>query len=365
MPLDADANRTINKLSEIQNRIKSRVDQVRKAKNKEASLRMRMEKINNSIAKKEKELKSFDQQIKQTERQIGSYSRELTKLTADFKGNRARLKKMIREFYKRQYGGNALILVSATDYQDLIKKSKYISMVTQYEADIVNGYGEEIKKITAQKKKLVELQNKIGQKKALARKKHNALEKDRKKKDDLLAIVKSRRIAYEKNIRELEASSKKLQDMIRKLEAKSIPRAILGKGFRSLKGNMAWPVNGKIVVPYGNYRDPLFKIPVFKKGIEIAARPGDTLKAVAGGRVVYASDFKAYGMLLIIDHGNGYHSLYRNLSEVLLEKGDLLIKGTDIGRVSRTNDPESATLYFEIRHRGKPVNPTDWLVKKI
>ena len=77
--------------------------------------------------------------------------------------------------------------------------------------------------------------------------------------------------------------------------------------------------------------------------------------------MIYASAFENYGKLLIIDHGNGYNTLYGNLSEILLRKGDLLIKGTELGMISKSKLLNKPALYFEIRYNGKPVNTTDWL----
>jgi septal ring factor EnvC (AmiA/AmiB activator) len=168
-------------------------------------------------------------------------------------------------------------------------------------------------------------------------------------------------MTYEKTINELEESSKKLNRMIARIENKKIPQAIIGEGFQSLKGNLTWPVNGEMLIPYGTYKDPEFNIPVFKNGVEIESKSEDNPKAVAGGRVVYVGKFKGYGTMLIIDHGSGYHSLYGNLSEVFLKKGEFLAKGMDVGKISKSKLLNIPALYFEIRHKGKPVDPMKWL----
>ena len=66
-------------------------------------------------------------------------------------------------------------------------------------------------------------------------------------------------------------------------------------------------------------------------------------------------------MLVIIDHGSGYHSLYGNLEDFSITNGDLLVEGMDVGTISKPKDSDTPSLYFEIRHKGKPINPLNWL----
>jgi septal ring factor EnvC (AmiA/AmiB activator) len=178
-------------------------------------------------------------------------------------------------------------------------------------------------------------------------------------------MIRSKRKTYEKAIKELEESSKKLRNMIKRIEKRKIPKSVIGKGFRSLKGHLPWPVSGRVLIPFGKYKDPEFKITVFKNGIEIKPKAREKPKAVAGGRVVYADWFKGYGLLLIIDHGSGYHSLYGNLAEIYLDTGDIIVKGTAVGKTGKSRLLNVHTLYFEIRHKGKPLDPMKWLKRKI
>jgi septal ring factor EnvC (AmiA/AmiB activator) len=152
--------------------------------------------------------------------------------------------------------------------------------------------------------------------------------------------------------------------MIKRLEKKRVPKSIIGKGFRASKGHLPWPVTGKVLIPFGKYKDPKFNIPVFKNGIEIKAKAGEHPKAAYGGRIVFADWFKGYGLLLIINHGNGYHSLYGNLSEIFHKTGDIINKGTAIGTIGAPRLMDVSTLYFEIRYKGRPVDPQIWLKRK-
>lgn len=348
-------------LSEIQKQIQSKKEQVKESIKKEKTVLERIEDINQSIKEKTVELKKYDTRIAGTAGEILTLSREVDNIHTKLESRQDYLKERLRALYKQQYGGNALVLISAKDYQDLIKKSKYISLIAYYDSKVINKYGYDIRELNSKKLKLEDLNNKLRADKEQVQKTQKALQTDRIKKDKLLAMIRSKRSSYEQSIKELEESSKKLRDMISKMKMKTLPKSITGKGFTSLKGRLPWPVNGSIATPYGQYEDPEFKITVFKNGIEISPDKGEKPKAIAGGRVVYADWFKGYGLLLIIDHGGGYHSLYGNLSEIFLKTGDILIEGTVVGKIGNSQLLDYPTLYFEIRYRGKPVNPEEWL----
>jgi len=105
---------------------------------------------------------------------------------------------------------------------------------------------------------------------------------------------------------------------------------------------------------------------VNKYGIDISVKQGENPKAIAGGRVVYSGKFDGYGNMLIIDHGNDFHSLYGNLSEMTIQKNSLLVEGMDVGQIndSTKNSAPGPVLYFEIRYKGKPLDPLKWLQRR-
>ncbi len=349
------------KLSDIEKKIEEKKQQVQESIKKENSVIENIEDINEIIKKKEQELRNYDKRISQTFSESQRLSKEIDEINTKLSGKQQHLKERLKALYKQQYGGHALILISANDYQDLIKKSRYISLIAYYDSKIINQFSSDIKELVPKKRELEALNEKLNADKKATKEMQKALQTDRDKKDKLLASIRSKRQSYEKAIEELEESSKKLRKMIEGLKEKDLPTSITGKGFASLMGRLHWPVAGKVVVPYGEYKDPVFNIAVFKNGIEIQPLQDEKPKAVAGGRVVYADWFKGYGLLLIIDHGSGYHSLYGNLSEIFLNTGDILIEGAVVGKIGKSELLIFPTLYFEIRHKGKPVDPVEWL----
>ena len=364
LPSDLFAASPKKKLTEIERKIKKKKQSVASALKKEQSILSRIESIDRGIMEKKSELKKYDSLIRKARSDIIALNKDIQNLKNKLEQRRDHLKNRLRALYKQQYGGNALILISARDYQDLIRKSKYLSLIAYRDNRIMEKYSSAISDIQFKKKQLGVLQSKLETSKEEAKQKKKSLQTDRKKKDRLLITIRSKRSTYEKTIRELEASSEKLKEMIEKMREKKLAKSIVGKNFSARRGHLPWPVSGQVVVPFGKYMDPKFKIVVFKNGIEIRTKSGAEPQSIASGRVVFADVFQGYGQLLIIDHGDGYHTLYGHLSEIFHKTGDIIIRGTSLGRVGSSSLLQYSTLYFEIRHKGKPVNPLKWLKRK-
>jgi septal ring factor EnvC (AmiA/AmiB activator) len=352
------------KLSEIEKKLSSKKKKIKEAIRQEQSILSRLQNIDKKIQKQERELKRYDRLISNTQARIIEMTKEINSMKGSIDRRKQYLRKRLQVLYQKRYGSYALLLFRADDYGDLIKRSKYISLLAYHDSRMIHKYRESVKELDFKKKSLEMLYRQLDKNRAEARQRKKALQIEKKKKDRLLATIRSKRSFYERTIKELEVSKKKLRKMIESLKARKLPKSVTGRGFRAMKGRLPWPVNGKILVPYGKYRDPKFNITVFKNGIEIKASPNSKPRAIAGGRVVYADWFKGYGLLLIVNHGGGYHSLYGNLSETFHKAGDIISKGAIIGKVGRSGLLNVPTLYFEIRYKGKPVNPLKWLKRR-
>jgi septal ring factor EnvC (AmiA/AmiB activator) len=130
--------------------------------------------------------------------------------------------------------------------------------------------------------------------------------------------------------------------------------------FEALKGRLALPVRGELVNRFGSPRPdggPAWK------GVFIIARAGDEVRAVAGGRVVFAEWLRGFGNLLILDHGGAYMSLYGNNETLYGRVGDEVQAGVAIATVGNTGGNAESGLYFELRHQGRPLDPLSWIVQ--
>ncbi len=362
----AFASKPQEELSKVKKKLQEEKQKMKEVIKEERSILSELEEIEKVIKEKKSELNQYSNELSKTKSSIRILANEISNLNKNLKKRNSYLKERLKVLYKQQRKGDiALILISAKDYQDLLKRSRYISLIAYHDSKLMERYSTEIKKLELKRKQMETLKEELRTNKEAIIGKLEELKKEKHKKDSLLATIKSKKSNYERMIKELEESSKRLNAMIKDMEKDKATLNATGKAFTTLKGRLPWPVNGEIVIPFGKYRDPRFDILVFKNGIEIKSETGEYVRAIHDGKVVYADWFKGYGQLIIISHGGDYHSLYGNLSEIFYKTGDIIKRGLPIGRVGQSGISDVPTLYFEIRHKGKPVDPTRWLKEKV
>ncbi|WP_235035561.1 murein hydrolase activator EnvC family protein [Zhongshania aliphaticivorans] len=146
-----------------------------------------------------------------------------------------------------------------------------------------------------------------------------------------------------------------LQEVEREITNIAIPESY--KPFNAMRGKMPWPVKGKLLNRYGASRQGSA---VTWQGIQIAGSEGDSVISIHNGRVVFADWLRGAGLLIIVDHGGGYLSLYAHNQSLLRTEGDWVKGGEAVATVGNSGGQRQAGLYFEIRYKGRPTDPNRW-----
>ena len=353
-------------LKSLQRKIKDKKNQIQETKKKEKKVISELNRIEKELFRRQKELKQYEKDFKKKKKEIKAISNEIEKLTSEIKNKENQLANQIKALYKLSRKGMLDTISSFGSFPELIRQYDYMSRIIDYNMVNITDYSQKLEMIQKHKqeledseKKLVELTEKtrLAQKKIL---------QHQKEKTVLLAKIKSEKELHLKALEELKQASRHLQALIDKLEKKvttdvSGSKDLLKKDFNSLKGKLSFPVEGEVITYFGKHEDPEFSTVSFNKGIEIASRMGSPIKAVLDGTVIYSDWFKGYGNIIIIDHGDGYYTIFGHASELFKKVGDRVNAEEIIGLVGDTGSLKGANLYFEIRHHGKPLNPLDWL----
>jgi len=330
-----------------------------------------IEDISDQMTAARKQLTSMRGSIATLEGQIAESSRRLD-------AQRQRLGKRLRTLQKINDSKEImLLLISHEEPSTLVRVTRALAEISRRYNDSIKIYSSELAKLSEQKKKLDILVGNLKAEEQGLTRLEKSFKARKKEKETLLVSVRKEKETYQRMIKDLKDDSNRLQRIIRESERRD--RSYKGKKgkngqgkheplpadseFTRMKGRLSWPVQGKVAIRYGSQIDPIFNLPVFRSGIHIRSRAGATVKAVWKGKVVYAAEFKGYGNMVVISHGAGYHSLYGNLSRIFLNN-DAIIKENDaVGAVGDSNAIGSSGLYFEIRYRGKPLDPRQWLSK--
>lgn len=344
-----------------------------------------IKKIEKDIGEKEKQQKREQDKLFVFDEQIAVSIEQLTKLESE----QAELKQDIDAAEKQKATLNSAIVASKNSYSELAKlyfmsiednflkvilsdkqpaaasrNPIYFNYLQQAYQEAAQNLNDQIK---AQEKNHIELEASLEKLQAL-------LEQNRLRTDQLKSQRDSRAEYLTALSKELDASraekdkllkdQENLEALAKQMEKERKAKAektASGTGFANSKDGLAWPVEGKII---GNYGSSRLASRVKWRGLLIAASDGTPVKAVASGEVVFSDWLSGYGYVVIIDHGKSYMSLYGHNQRLMRSVGDKVSSGEIIAEVGNSGRVGEAALYFEIRHKGKPVNPRKWLLAK-
>lgn len=180
----------------------------------------------------------------------------------------------------------------------------------------------------------------------------------RQKADRLSAAERVRRdlSLSRKAALELESAHGRLTSLVGALDPADV------QGFAGRRGRLPSPCPAAALeVPYGKQRDERFGTLTLHQGVDLRGDLGASVQAVFAGQVAFAEIFPGYGRLVILDHGQGYHTLYAHLDACLVHKGDRVLQGQVIGTLGDSGSLKGAFLYFEVRRRGIAVDPGQWV----
>ncbi len=357
-------------LRRIDQQMQEKKKELRQAKRKERSVLDDLDKIDKEIQTGIAELISQQRQLRNAEAALQSIEASSSQISRELTGLKRLYGQRLRAFYKLQRSG-AVMTVALENPGIAVKEAKYLSLIAERDRLVMREYSSVLDRMSLAQKEINDKKEEILRRNRVVESQKAELETKRRQKTIILANVRQEKGLYEETLHELEESSAGLWSMIKQDEAerrsakdtqKAGQRGNKTPGFD--KGRLPWPLEGQVLTRFGMQRHPQFGTMVFRRGIEIAAHEGQPIHAVSDGEVVYADWYKGYGKLIILDHGNGFYSLYGNLSQLDLNKGARVTKGQVIGLAGETGSLRGANLYFEIRRNGEAEDPLALLTKK-
>lgn len=162
----------------------------------------------------------------------------------------------------------------------------------------------------------------------------------------------------EKRIKELRKQAEALDELITKLQADIVTEDY---SYKFSTPKLIWPAKGKIIKLFGQQRSDQYKVSVLNNGINIGLAIGSDIVAVDDGIIAFAEWYNGAGKLIVIDHQNGFHTLYSHNSKLLVSKGDVITRAQVIALSGMTGSAEVPSVHFELRKRGTPINPLEYL----
>ncbi len=331
---------------------------IKRAGAKESSALMTLQKIGNQLKLKERELKIYQWNKKINQDKILQLKKQIALAENHLSGQKKILGKRLRAIYKEGNMFPVKVLFSSENFNDLIQRIKYMELITEYDSKIFEKYNSRFNQLEEEKRTLLKARDNLEQLEKDTEKNKKAINTQKNKKTLFLKKIKREKSLNVKVKNELLLASKNLNGLIFNLEEK----LVLGQGLDIIdkKGKLRLPVTGKVLNKFGKKRDKHYDTFIVYNGIDIKVQKGTPVRSIFAGKVLYANELKGYGNLIIIGHGNDYHSLYGHLDEIITQVGRTVRSSQIIGRSGDTGSLVGETLYFELRHKGNPIEPTRW-----
>ena len=258
-------------------------------------------------------------------------------------------------------------LLASDSYGDFQRRLRYLSAVSARDYALLETFKTDMTSMQEAERQRETARVGMLAYKRTTEKHLDEIKAVKKEKKVYLAKLTQEKESYERALQELERSASRIDSLLRELEqrrkaaAAKPPAGSLSKG---VKGGLPWPADGSVLTYFGRQKHPTFNTYVHRKGIEIRTLEGSAIHAVMPGTVVYADWLKGYGLVIILDHANGFFSLYAHASKILTSVGAQVASGQAIGETGDTGMTGENTLYFELREGADPVDPLQWLAKR-
>ena len=351
-------------------------------KEKEAelqALRQRIEALRQELASERDRYDDVRQALRQVEERIGAVSRRLRELAQEVADYRQRLEALaaeqaeLQQRVERQRGylGRQVRAAYAAGRQELVKLllnqedpasigrvMAYYDYLNRARSRRIAALERDLGALEAVRERIAEEKAGLEAARAEQLKKKEALEAGRAERARVVSKLESRLANKDQRLNALLQDERELEELVEALRRAlaDIP-AEVGRPFAERRGELAWPVSGPMVARYGTRRG----VGSLRwQGVVIGAEAGKEVRAVSHGRVAFAEWMRGYGMLLIVDHGDGFMSLYGHNRSLLKEAGDWVQPGEPLAIVGSSGGRSRDGLYFEIRKGGRPVNPAHW-----
>jgi septal ring factor EnvC (AmiA/AmiB activator) len=350
--IDKDITQKKRDLKDIKKEINLTKEKEKEVRGKESSILGTLHLLEVELYQKEKELKQMETQLGQTQERLRQTKHQIVILSKGMEHTKEELFSRLIALYKMGRIPTEGLLLTSQSYPDLLRLDKYLRVIIDYDARLVETYRYQVVLKERYQEELVQDQFQWQRNISGIEKKKKEITKVSGEKRTLLKSIQNQKVVYQKLIGESGERAKELQTLVDKLEREKSLLAYGKSKYETLKGKLTPPVQGKVL--------SLFK-EKGQNGIEIKAPMGAEIRAVLSGKVLYADWFKGFGNIVIIDHGDHTFTVSGYCSELLKKPGDAVSQGEAIALVGSAGSLKGPCLYFEIRHHGKPQDPMEWL----
>jgi septal ring factor EnvC (AmiA/AmiB activator) len=364
--LPQDVDRETAELDRLRRELEGARAAAKQAASKEKKVLQQLNTIDSDLGLKERLLTGLQRKQMRLDVELGQTRDKLAAQRKRLDERRTVLRRRLRNIYMFGERPGLQVLLGASSAVDLVRRFDWLLLVAQQDRILYNSIQEAVRAVHDAEAELLAKGDDLETVRAESEREKGALMQQRQERNKFLGSIRTEKIRHEKVVKELEDAEREVQRVLAQLESRGksadlgeLPPA--GTSFAAAKGKLLWPVEGKVVRWFGVQKDKRFGTSTFNGGMDIQSERESDVVAVHRGRADYVNWLPGYGQCIILNHGDGYYSLYAHTSSVYVKPGDLVAAGDVIASVGDTGSLLGNILHFEIRKDAEPVNPAPWL----
>ncbi len=382
-------------LSEVRKNIQSKQQEIKDSKEKEQDLSDKIAAMEKQISSKEADISKLEKAIGEAETQLGTLQKQLKEAEAKVDQQDEDLGSRLRNMYKNGSIGFIDVLLDSDNISEFLTNLDMVQKVYSQDQDTLETLKEASAEIDKKKKEIESLQSELTASKELVQEEKQSLQADKTEVEKQKATVTADIAESEDELDQMQDEEAAIEEAIRAEEKRKAEEAAKknnssssSSSSSSSKPSSSKPSSsssskpsksGKLTTYKGltmqfpapsmtrkssnfGYRiHPIKHTKRLHAGVDLAAPGGSPIVAAMSGRVILARAGSGYGNYIIVDHGNGYATLYAHCSKLLVKKGQSVSRGQQIAKVGSTGASTGNHLHFEVRVKGTPVNPAPYI----
>ena len=319
--------------------------------------------LQDTLGRTERSIGELNQQLTASTQEKQRLQEKLTSLRAEndvLKEDQIRLEADveggIRQLWMLQQGGGLRVWLGDQDPQQTARHLAYYRLILEEQQHSIERYQQGVADIAARVSAILRTETDLTVRAAGIAATRERLTAEQDTRRQTIARINTQLKQDQAQLDALILDQNRLNMLLDRLQAIALPASPASQPFATLRGQLTMPIEGKPINRFGAIRNADLRW----RGWLIPAEQGDPIRAVHGGRVIFADWLRGQGLLVVVDHGGEWLSLYAQNHSLLRSVGDWVSSGEVLSRAGATGGSEMNGLYFEIRHQGEPVDPADW-----
>ncbi|MFO7861996.1 MAG: peptidoglycan DD-metalloendopeptidase family protein [Desulfosalsimonas sp.] len=359
---DEDLEVAMARAREIERRIREKQKELKAVSREKTVLTKDLETLDREAAQNRRKLQSLMKEAEETGASIRMLENEARELRRDLEQRKTHANERIIALYKLCRLGRMNLLATAESASQLFLRKAAIERVVGHDEAVLQQMQEqkqELENVLAGLRDEREKQEQVvlEYEETLTR-----LAQKRNQRRQMIASLENRKSGRQQTLESLRDAAARLEKTISALKTENESD---DGDFASHRGLLKMPVQGKITSKFGKTVTSDSGVMNYSNGLELSSARGEPVRAVFDGKVAYADWLRGYGQVVILSHGEHYHTVYAHISDLFCAQGETVKTGQVIATVGDTGSRGGPALYFEVRHQGKPVDPLKWIDSSI